>query len=111
MHPYDQTDLLDDLIRIFPDFANCWRADRADDEYPSSSFHSVYMSFLPFVTKARLTPKQWELLAKHLSEAVAAGGDRENAADTCFFEALDKGPFSRMLRPLLSNEAKLYLRT
>lgn len=111
MHQYNQTSLLDDLFRIFPDFANYWRADIADEEHPSSSLHSVYMSFLPFVAKAHLTPKQWKLLANHFSEAVAAGGDRENAADTCFFEGLDKGPFSRMLRPLLSEGAKAYVRT
>jgi hypothetical protein len=111
MDQYNQTNLLDALVRIFPDFAEYWMTDIANDEDPSSSLHSVYMSFLPFVAKAQPTPKQWKLLAKHFSEAVAAGGGRENAAATCFFEALDKGPFSRTLRPLLSKEAKAYVRT
>lgn len=111
MHQYNQTNLLDDLVRIFPDFADYWKVDTADDEYPYTSLHSVYMSFLPFVVKARLTEKQWKLLARHLSDAVAEGGDRENAVDTCFFEALRKDSFSRLLKPFLSKEAKSYVRT
>lgn len=109
MHQYAQSDLLDDLIGIFPDFAPYWQADIAEEQFPSSSLHGVYMSFLPFLANAHPTPKQWKLVANHFSEAVAAGGDRANAADTCFFEALDKGPLSRMLRPLLSKEARNYV--
>lgn len=111
MHQYNQASLFDDLVKIFPDFADYWAADTADDEYPPTSLHSVYISFLPFVMKAHLTEKQWKLLATHLSAAVAAGGDRENAVDTCFFEALRKGPFSGTLKPFLSKEAKSYVRT
>lgn len=109
MHQYNQSDLLDDLVRIFPDFASYWQADIAEDEFPSSSLHSVYMSFLPFLANAHPTPKQWKLVANHFSEAVAAGGDRENAADTCFLEALGKGVISRVLLPLLSKEARSYV--
>lgn len=109
MDQYNQTDLLNDLVKIFPDFASYWQANIADDECPSSSFHSVYLSFLPFLASANPTPKQWELVANHFSDAVAAGGDRENAADTCFLEALGKGAISRALRPLLSKEARSYI--
>lgn len=111
MHQYNQINLLDDLVKIFPDFADYWAADTIDDEYPPTSLHGVYMSFLPFAMKTPMTEKQWKLLARHLSDSVAAGGDRENAVDTCFFEALRKDPFSRMLKPFLSKEAKSYIRT
>jgi hypothetical protein len=36
-------------------------------------------------------------IANHFSDAIAAGGDRENAADTCFFEELGKGEMRRIL--------------
>jgi hypothetical protein len=109
MDQYNQADLLNDLAKIFPEFASYWQADIAEDEYPSTSLHSVYMSFLPFLSRADPTPKQWKRLADHFSEAVAAGGDRENAADTCFLEALGKGYVARKLRPLLSKQAKSYI--
>lgn len=107
MHQYDQSDLLDELAGIFPDFASYWQAEIADGAFLSSSLHSVYMSFLPFLTNAHPTPKQWKRLADHFSEAVEAGGDRENAASTCFFEGLRRGgAISQALRPLLSKKAR-----
>lgn len=107
---YSQTDLLRDLIRIFPDFASYWQDDIAEDEDPPISLHWVYMSFLPFVANSHPTPKQWKLLADHFSEAVAAGGNRENAAHTSFLEALRrKDDITRTLRPLLSKQAKSYI--
>lgn len=109
MDQYSQSDLVNDLAKIFPEFASYWQTDIAEDEYPSNDLHSVYMSFLPFLSRANPTPKQWKCLADHFSEAVAAGGDRENAADTCFLEALGKGYTARMLRPLLSKQAKSYI--
>jgi hypothetical protein len=109
MDKYNQADLLNDLVKIFPNFASCWQADMADDKFPSISLHSVYMSFLPFLACANPTPEQWKLVARHFSEAIAAGGDRENAADTCFFEGLKKGEISRILRPLLSEQARSYI--
>jgi len=109
MDKYNQSDLINELVKIFPNFASYWQADIADDEYPSTSLHSVYMSFLPFLGSANPTPKQWRLVAYHLSEAIAAGGDRESAVATCFFEGLGKGAISRILRPLLSKEARAYI--
>jgi hypothetical protein len=110
MSQYSQSDLLNDLSKIFPDFAAFWQADIRDDESPSLSLHSVYMSFLPFLTRIHPTPKQWQLMANHFSEAVATGGDRENAADTCVLEHLHQVHLSQVLRPLLSEKAKSYVR-
>ena len=109
MDKYNQADLLNELVKIFPDFVSYWRADVAEDEFPSVSLHSVYISFLPFLANANPTPKQWKLVANHLSEAITAGGDRENAAGTCFFEGIGKGAMRRTLRPLLSGKARSYI--
>ncbi|WP_250634416.1 hypothetical protein [Pinirhizobacter soli] len=107
---YDQSDLLKDLTKIFPEFASYWQADIEEDEDPPINLHSVYTSFLPFLWKVSPTPKQWQLVANHFSAAVEAGGDRENAADTCFLEALRrKDEITRTLRPLLSKKAKSYI--
>lgn len=111
MNTYSQSDLLGDLVGIFPDFAAAWRTDIAGDADPSKSLHSIYMSFLPFLAHAQPTPKQWQRLADLLSESVAAGGNRENAVDTCFFEAIGKTAIARQLRPLLSREAGAYVRS
>ena len=107
---YDQSDLVKDLVKIFPEFASYWQADIEDDEDPPTSLHWVYSSFLPFLANAHPTPKQWKLVADHFSAAVEAGGDRENAADTVFLEALRrKDGITRSLRPLLSKKSKLYI--
>jgi len=111
MQQYNQSNLLDDIVRIFPEFASYWEADVSGNDVPSPSLHTVYMSFLPFLAHANPTPKQWLLIATHLSEAVAAGGDRESAVDTCVLEHLHQVRLDRVLRPLLSKEARSYVRT
>lgn len=105
-----QDDLLAELVRIFPEFRAVWEEDNGDEEFRSSSLHSVYISFLPFVAVAHPTQKQWQLLADHLGEAVASGGDRENAADTCVLEHLHQVRLDKILRPLLSKAALAYVR-
>jgi hypothetical protein len=110
MKKYEQLDLVNDLVRIFPEFASEWEEDNEDIEFRSSSLHSVYMSFLPILGRAQPSQKQWQLLADHLSEAVAAGGDRENAANTCVLEHLHQVRLNKILHPLLSKEAQSYVR-
>ncbi|WP_436044157.1 hypothetical protein [Pseudoxanthomonas sp. LjRoot143] len=101
---------MSDLALIFPSFPAYWAKDIEDDGQPSSSLHYVYMSLMPFLKKAQPTQKQWQLLADHLSRAVAAGGDQENAADTCVLEHLHQVGLNRILRPMLSQEARAYVR-
>ncbi len=110
MKEYEQIDLVNDLIRIFPEFAAEWELDNEGSEFPSSSLHSVYNSLLPVIGRFKPSQKQWQLLANHLSEAVAAGGDRENAADTCVLEHLHQVRLNKIMRPLLSKEAQAYVR-
>lgn len=111
MQQYTQSVLLNDLVGIFPEFSDYWRAEIGEDEFPSSSLHAVYMSFLPFLAHTNPTPKQWQLIADHFSEAVAVGGDRENAVATCVLEHLHQVRLNRLLRPLLSQEARTHVRT
>jgi hypothetical protein len=106
-----QADLVSALTAIFPAFARAWDADNEADEFRSDSQHSVYMTFLPFVSRAQTDAKQLTRLAWLLSDAVAAGGDAENAVDTCFFEALGRrDDLARQLGPLLDPAARAYLR-
>lgn len=110
MEHTSQAALVSDLVAIFPDFQRCWDADNdIDDMFRGGSLHSVYRSFLPFVTRAAPSEKQIKKLAAVLNEAVAAGSDAENAVATCFFEGLGRGPLLRALRPLLTREAEARL--
>jgi len=110
MSTYQQSDLIDELVKIFPEFHDQWEKDNEDEAFPCASLHGVYQSLLPFLTKLQPTQKQWQRLADHLSAAVEAGGDRENAADTCVLEHLHQVKLNRILRPLLSKEARLHVR-
>ncbi|MEP7044321.1 MAG: hypothetical protein ABI843_14755, partial [Dokdonella sp.] len=110
MKRYEQSDLVNDLVRIFPEFSTYWEEDNAGGEFRSSGLHSVYMSFLPFLASVQPTKGQWQFLADHLSNAVASGGDWENAADTCVLEHLHQVKLNKILRPLLSTEARACVR-
>ncbi len=110
MDTYSQLELVADLTAIFPEFLDIWNADTEEDYFPSNSLHAVYQSLLPFLGSAQPTPKQWKRLADHLSREVAAGGNRENAVDTCVLEHLHQVKLNRVLRPLLSPVAKSMVR-
>ena len=101
-----QEDLLASLFAIFPAFQAEWLADCEGDESPSDSLHSVYLSFLPYVSAASPSPAQLNHLAALINGAVSAGGDSENAASTCFLEHLGQAGMLQPLRPLLSPEAR-----
>jgi hypothetical protein len=105
MNHQSQADLLTALVAIFPDFKAEWAAD-GDAEFHRGSLHSVYVSFLPFVSKANPSQRQLQRLATVLDGAVAAGGEAENAVATCFFEGFGPGPLLRALRPLLTPESR-----
>ncbi len=109
METLSQSDLVDRLTAIFPTFAAEWQADAEDSSALSDSLHSVYLSFLPFVSGVVATTAQLGSLAALLSQEVAAGGDRENAVATCFLEHCGQVGLHKELRPLLSNEARTRL--
>jgi hypothetical protein len=104
---YQQDDLVKDLERIFPGFSVHWENDCAEDTFLFSSLHGVYMfSFIPYLSSIQPTQKQWRLLANHLSTAITAGGERENAADTCVLEHLHQLKLDKALCPLLSAKVR-----
>ena len=94
MDTYSQAQLVLDLCKVFPAFANYWER-AAEEDPPSDSLHAVYMSFLPFLGSCSATPEQWRLLATIVSREVAAGGARENAVDTCMPVAERSGKDAR----------------
>ena len=102
--------LVAELVAIFPGFAAEWEADCAGEIVPSTSLHSVYQSFLPFVSGQDADDGQWHLLAAILNREVAAGGVRENAVATCFLEHCGQVGIVRRLRPLLDRAARARLR-
>ncbi len=110
MESLSQSELVGDISRVFPEFQAYWLAETADDEFPSESLHSVYQSLLPFLGAISPSPSQWKYLADLLSREVAAGGDRENAVDTCILEHLHQVKLNRILRPLLSPAARSMVR-
>lgn len=110
MNQYSQAVLLAELYEIFPEFPAYWEKDKELDEFRSSSLHCVYLSLLPFLSQISPTQKQWQRFADHLSNAVAMGGDPLNAADTCILEHLHQVKRDKTLRPLLSKEARAYVR-
>ena len=101
-----QEELLTSLFVIFPSFQAEWLADREGEEWPNTSLHSVYLSFLPYVSGTNASPEQVKRLAALINGAVSAGGDSENAVSTCFLEHLGQVDMLRPLRPLLSPEAR-----
>ena len=110
MESLSQSELVADLNAVFPEFGSYWAAETEEDEFPSTSLHSVYQLLLPFLGRVEPSPQQWRRLADLLSREVAAGGDRENAADTCALEHLHQVKLNRVLRPLLSPAARSMVR-
>ena len=109
MAEFSQAQLVLDLSKVFPAFADYWERD-IEGDLPSKSLHAVYMSFLPFLGGSSPTQAQWQLLASIISREVAAGGNRENAVDTCMLEHLHQVKLNKVLRPLLSEQAKSLVR-
>ena len=106
MNPQSQAELLESLWAIFPAFRCQWTLENQGLEpWPSAALHSVYMSFLPFVSGTEPSAGQLSQLAALINGAVSAGGNSENAVSTCFLEHLGQGLLRRM-RPLLSPEAR-----
>jgi len=102
----DPSHLLQRIIGVFPEFADCWEADHPGGAAHQQSMHSVYMSLFPFAHTLSATPKQIARFAALLNEAVAAGAVSENAVATCFLEHLGPSPLRKALWPLLHPATK-----
>ena len=110
MDDQSQDELLAALFAIFPAFQAEWLADLEGDTWPSDSLHSVYQSFLPYLSAANPSQEQLQRLASLIDGAVAAGGSAENAVSTCFLEHLGEVGLLRPLSPLLGAASRSRLR-
>lgn len=101
-------ELLDQLILLFPEFKDEWDDENAYiDVNGEFSLHSIYMTFLPFLTAniGKIHHGQIQQFAALINEAVDAGGDSENAVSTCILEHLGQVKLYSILKPLLSEES------
>lgn len=100
----DAQRLVQRIVAIYPDF-DAWWADDRTDELPAPAYmptrqpspHAVYRSLFTFVGRHAASEAQIAGLAALLNDAVAAGGDAENAASTCFLEHLGRSSLHKAL--------------
>ena len=110
MDESSQDQLLNRLCSLFPDFRAEWAAECEDEVFPSKSLHTVYQSFLPFVSRLELDERQSSGLAAFFNSEVQKGGNAENAVSTCVLEHLSQVRMLGKIRPFLSAEARRRLR-
>ena len=110
MATLSQAQLIKDLDDVLPEFSIHWAGEIEGEEFPSQSLHAVYMALVPFLASTIPTSSQWQSLADLFSREVAAGGDRQNAVDTCVLEHLHQIKLNKIIRPLLSPSAKALVR-
>lgn len=104
-----QSDLVQALTSIFPEFGPEWAKWCEDGEPPSHSAHVVYMALMPLLGRLDLSEKQARKFAELVNGAVAAGGTAENAVSTCLLEHVRGLPALKKVRPFLSKDARLRL--
>ena len=106
MNYQSRPELLSLIFSILPEFEAEWAADNEIQDSVPGTLHSVYMSFLQFVSVTNPTKQQLNKLAILINGAVEAGGDSENAVSTCFLEHAGQVGISPTLRPLLARESR-----
>ena len=103
--PQSPQDLLERLFTIFPAYRTSYTGPVHDD---SPSFHSVLIGFASDFSGslASSPPRQLREFGALASAAVEAGGDLENAFETCLLEHLRQIRTKRALWPYLSPTAR-----
>jgi len=98
-------DLRAALVKLFPDFG----AEPADEP---ESYHRVVMDLAPFVTRylEQGSPRTAEAFGELVSGMVGAGGDQENAIETCLLEHASQLRCDDLLRPHLDDRTRRALR-
>lgn len=105
-------ELADELVRIFPPFSEHW------DEGESLGYdgdHTLHTVFLTFAAKSHellhnAEPKQLEEFCTIVNSFVERGGNFENAVSTCFLEHASQLGVRKIIKPLLSAEARREVR-
>jgi hypothetical protein len=112
-------ELIQQLVALFPSFVDEYKVADVDEDkefdYGFESpltLHRVWMDFAP-VAQKHLTHASERVLVKFcalVNDEVAAGSDRENAVSTCFLEHASQVSVRKLIKPLLSSEARKELR-
>ena len=101
--------ILDELILLFPGFREEWDDENSYiKEDGTFNLSAVYMTFLPYLSGKidQFSNQQIEGLAILINSAVDAGENSENAVATCFLEHIVQVGLYKVLKPLLSKEAR-----
>lgn len=109
MNYQSPNEILDELIMLFPGFQVEWNDENSYiEEDGSFNLSAVYMTFLPYLSGRidQFNNQQIERLARLINAAVDAGRNSENAVSTCFLEHVGQVGLYRILKPLLSKEAR-----
>jgi hypothetical protein len=108
MESAESQQLLLRIVRAFPSFQAEWLADNEGRATGTFSQHSVWMSFLPYVARFELDPRQLKHLALLVNDSVAAGEESENAVSTCFLEGISRSSeLGKSLWPALSPASRI----
>lgn len=107
--PQTPEELQEQLFVIFPEYRAHFSGPFHDGPL---SFHSVLLGFTAFLSRkaAASSPTQLKALGQLVNQAVAGGGELENACDTCLLEHLHQIGLSKTMRPFLSQPARLRTR-
>src|SRR5436309_314866 len=98
-------DLAEQLIRIFPDFAQEWDEGQGygytDGDY---NFHTVFLTLGEVISELleKATVDQKREFCSLVNQLVAKGGDFENAVSTCFLEHASSLGAREDIEPYLS---------
>jgi len=92
------------LASTLPKFSASW-ANWCEDHY-EPGLHTAYNAAREAHADQSLSELQIKMFALLINEAVAAGGQSENAVSTCFLEAMGRDPADKLLRSYFSREAK-----
>lgn len=103
------------LIQLFPEF-EAELEEESEESYigysPPPTIHSIWLAFTPVANEYLLnaSPRLLKELGKLINAEVDAGGNRENAVSTCFLEHASQVDVLKLLKPVLSGQAKQELR-
>lgn len=102
------------LIALFPSLEEELKN---DDELnfgyePPITYHRIWLAFNPVAKKCLKdsSTKKQKAFCDIVNLMVSAGGDKENAISTCLLEHASQIGIKKIIKPYLSNEAKLELR-
>ena len=108
-------DILAALLAIYPSFGDDWAVETAIsngywDDTPT--FQRIFMTFCQYfgVEAPKASLEQLLATARLVNDAVAAGGDLENAVSTGLLEHLHQIEATKYLLPHLSERARQELR-